>query len=95
MRNDPARRPEGSLIGRGKSRKTLDLIDAAGDILAEIQPASIRAVCYRLLTLNVISSMTKSDTNRVSAQLTWAREGGVIPWHWIVDKTRKPERVSG
>ena len=31
-------------MGRGKSRKTLDLIAAAWEILAEIQPASVRAV---------------------------------------------------
>ena len=81
-------------MGRGKSQHTLDLIDAAWEILAEIHPASIRAVCYRLFTLNMISSMKKSETNKVSTQLTWARENGVIPWKWIVDETRAPERVS-
>ena len=71
-------------MGRGKSRKSLELIDAAREILEEIQPASIRAVCYRLFTLDIITSMSMKETNRVSSQLTWARENGVIPWDWIV-----------
>jgi hypothetical protein len=80
--------------GRGKSARSLDLIDAAAAILEEIQPASVRAVCYQLFTRGVIASMKKSETNRVSAQLTWAREAGEIPWGWIVDETREAERVS-
>lgn len=68
--------------------------DRAHIILAEIQPASVRAVCYRLFTLGLIDSMAKSETNRVSSQLTWARETGVIPWQWIVDETREAERIS-
>lgn len=80
--------------GRGKSRHTLQLVDAAHGILDEIHPASIRAVCYGLFTAGITASMAKSETNKVSVQLTWAREQGIIPWHWIVDETREPERVS-
>ena len=74
-------------MGRGKSQKTLELIDAAWDILDEIQPASVRAVCYRWFTLGIISSMNKNSTNKVSSHLTGARERGIIPWTWIVDET--------
>jgi hypothetical protein len=81
-------------MGRGKSRRSLALVEAAYHILEEIQPASVRAVCYRLFTINLIPSMTKAETNRVSTQLTWARERGLIPWAWIVDETRAAERVS-
>ena len=42
----------------------------------------------------IIASMSKNETNKVSTQLTWARENGVIPWEWIVDETRAPERAS-
>jgi len=70
------------------------LIDAASATLAEIRPASIRAVCYRLFTMGLIGSMTKAETNRVSVQLTYAREEGFIPWDWIVDETREAERVN-
>jgi hypothetical protein len=78
--------------GRGKAQKSLDLIDAAYRILSEIQPASVRAVCYRLFNEKLIRSMAKSETNRVGTQLTWAREHDLIPWEWIVDGTRTIER---
>lgn len=80
--------------GRGKSRSSIVLVDAAYDILSEIQPASVRAVCYRLLVRELISSMAKGETSKVSKQLTWAREVGRIPWQWIVDETRAPETVA-
>src|SRR3954447_8011808 len=76
---------------RGKTQRSLDLIDAAITILAEIQPATIRAVCYRLFVAGVIDSMAKTNTNRVSTQLVWAREQGRLDWDWIVDETRAPE----
>lgn len=37
--------------------------------------------------------MSKGSTQRVSVQLVYAREQGVIPWEWIVDETREAERV--
>jgi len=79
---------------RGRSSRSAALIQASSKILAEIQPASIRAVCYRLFVDGVIASMAKNETNRVSTQLARAREEGLIPWAWIVDETREPERVS-
>ena len=81
-------------MGRGKSKKTYALIAAAYQILEEIHPASVRAVCYRLFTIGIITSMSKNETNKVSTQLTWARENDIIPWGWLVDETRSPERVS-
>ncbi len=80
--------------GRGKSQKSIKLINAAIRILAEIQPASVRAVCYRLFVEGLIPSMAKKNTNAVGAQLVWAREQGHIPWEWIVDETRHAERVA-
>ncbi len=80
--------------GRGKAKKSLDLIDAAHKILEEIQPASVRAVCYRLFVLGVIKLMSKNETGKVSKQLTYAREQGIIPWEWIVDETREAEIVN-
>jgi hypothetical protein len=76
---------------RGKAHKTWALIDAAMEILAEIEPATVRAVCYKLFTQGLLTSMTKSETNKVSAHLTWAREHGQIPWEWIVEETREAE----
>jgi hypothetical protein len=84
----------GGRRGRGKSARSEELIVKAREILAAIQPASVRAVCYQLFTADVIPSMARNETNRVSRLLTDAREAGRIPWGWIVDETREPERVS-
>src|SRR5439155_5615795 len=78
---------------RGKTQRSLALIEASVDILREIQPATVRAVCYRLFTLGLIESMAKTCTNRVSTQLVYAREHGLIPWTRIVDETREAERA--
>ena len=83
-----------STNGRGKSQKSLDLVAASKAILAEIHPASVRAVCYRLFTMKLIPSMATNHTSAVSKQLVWAREAGVIPWNWIVDETRGAERIA-
>lgn len=80
--------------GRGKAQATLQLIDAARTILKEIQPATVRAVCYRLFIENLIASMGKNETGKVSKHLVWARENDVIPWSWIVDETREAERIN-
>jgi hypothetical protein len=79
--------------GRGRSSKTIATRDLAHDILAEIQPATVRAVCYRLFVLKAIPDMSTRSTQRVSRRLTDAREEGHIPWEWIVDENRVLERV--
>jgi hypothetical protein len=80
--------------GRGRSVKSMILIEAAMRILTEIQPCSIRAVCYRLFTEKLIPDMSKKSTGAVGAQLVFARETGLIPWAWIVDETRAAETVA-
>ncbi|NCQ35291.1 hypothetical protein GW813_09540 [bacterium] len=70
------------------------MIAAAKAILEEIQPASIRAVCYRLFVAGLIPTMAKNNTNAVGRLLVGAREDGVIPWAWVVDETREAERIS-
>lgn len=81
------------MSGRGKSKRNLELIEIAREILEEVQPASVRAVCYQLFNRKLIPSMEKKYTSRVSKQLTDARERNMIPWEWIVDETRHAERV--
>ena len=78
---------------RGKSQASKYLIEVSYQILAEIQPASVRAVCYRLFTMGMITNMSKGSTGKVSKQLVYARENGIIPWEWIVDETRSAEKV--
>jgi hypothetical protein len=79
---------------RGKTQRTLDLIDACREILAAIHPATVRAVCYQLFIRKLLPSMAKTCTNRVSTQLVYAREEDIIPWDWIVDETRQAERPA-
>ncbi len=76
---------------RGRGKRTLALVEAAIEILEEIEPASVRAVCYRLFVAGHILDMGKSSTNTVSRTLTRAREDGEIPWEWIVDESREAE----
>jgi hypothetical protein len=76
------------------TQASLDLLAACHRILSQIQPASVRAVCYRLFVEALIASMAKANTNRISALLARSREEGQIPWSWIVDETRAVERVG-
>ena len=80
--------------GRGKAQKTIEVINAARDILERDQPATVRAVCYRLFVAGAIDGMTKNNTSMVSRNLVTAREEGTIPWEWIVDESREAERVA-
>src|SRR5919106_2154528 len=84
--------PDSKSRGRGKSAANLHLIETSYEILEEIQPASVRAVCYRLFVDDLIPDVSKSSTGRVSKQLIYARRQGVIPWEWIVDETREVEK---
>lgn len=79
-------------MSRGRAQATLDLIDVMHQILADIQPASVRAACYQLFIRKLLRSMAKGETNKVSRLLTIARDEGAIPWDWIVDETREAER---
>jgi hypothetical protein len=79
---------------RGRAAASLSLVEAAIDILEQVQPATVRAVCYQLFTRKVIASMARNEINRVSRLLREARERGEIPWSSIVDETREPERIN-
>jgi hypothetical protein len=79
---------------RGLAVKSKELIRVSYEILEQIQPASVRSVCYQLFNRNIIRGMTTGETQKVSRLLVYARERGIIPWQWIVDESRSPERVS-
>jgi len=79
---------------RGNGQKSLALIAAAREILDEIKPATVRAVCYLLFTRKLIPDMSKNSVSSVGEQLVYAREEAIIPWSWIVDETRSVERVE-
>jgi hypothetical protein len=79
---------------RGKTQAVISLIDTCAEILEQVQPASVRAVCYQLFVRELIESMGKACTDRISRHLVYAREQGIIPWEWIVDETREAEQVN-
>jgi hypothetical protein len=58
------------------------------------QPITGRGIGYKLFAAGLILSMGRSDMQRVYRLLREAREDGTIPWDWIVDETRRLERVS-
>jgi hypothetical protein len=78
---------------RGRAVLTIARERAVVEILREIQPASVRAVCYQLFVRGLIRDMGKSQTNGISSLLVRMREEGRIPWVWIVDGTRELERA--
>lgn len=81
-------------MGRSRAAKTEVMVADCYAILKEIQPASVRAVCYQLFVLNHIPDMSRDSTTRISRILVGARERGEIPWSWIVDEHRNAERVA-
>lgn len=80
--------------GRGRSQRSLDIIKAMHKIAEESHPITGRGVGYKLFSLNLIPSMGTNDMQSVYRLLKEAREEGIIPWEWIVDETRKLEKLS-
>jgi hypothetical protein len=80
--------------GRGRSRRSLDLISAMYHIAEAAQPITGRGVGYKLFSRGLIPSMSRKDMQRVYRLLKEAREDGQIDWSWIVDETRELEQVS-
>jgi hypothetical protein len=80
--------------GRGRAKKSLDLIEAMYTIAEAAQPITGRGVGYKLFTSGLIPSMARSEMQRVYRLLKEARERDTIPWEWIADESRELERVS-
>jgi hypothetical protein len=80
--------------GRGMARRSLELIEAMRAIAEAAQPITGRGVGYKLFTAKLIPSMATKEMARVYRLLKEAREREIIPWDWIVDETRRIERVS-
>ena len=62
--------------GRGKADKTLQLIQAAIRIAREIQPCSVRAICYRLFTEKLIRDMYKKSTSAETSAVNYGSLSG-------------------
>jgi hypothetical protein len=80
--------------GRGRTQKSIDLIEAMYAIAEAAQPITGRGVGYKLFTQKLIPSMSRRDMKPVYRLLLKAREEDIIPWEWIVDETRQLEKVS-
>jgi len=78
---------------RGRSKSTLELLEACTKIIEETQPITVRGICYRLFVAKLIDSMAKANTQKISRLLVRAREEGEIPWESIVDESRQMERA--
>jgi hypothetical protein len=81
-------RPSTKKAKRGRSKQSLDLIEAMYAIAEAAQPITGRGVAYKLFVMALISSMGKKNMRVVYRLLKIAREQGEIPWQWIVDETR-------
>ena len=77
---------------RGRAQRSLDLIDAKYAAAKAAQPITGRGIGYKLFTAGLISSMKRSEMQRVYRLLKEAREHDIIPWEWIVDETRELEK---
>ena len=77
---------------RGRSKRTLALIEAMKKIAQETHPITGRGIGYKLFAAGLIDSM--NEMNVVYRALKIAREEDTIPWDWIVDETRELELVS-
>jgi hypothetical protein len=80
--------------GRGRARRSLDLIEAMYAEAEAAQPITGRGIGYKLFTAGLIPSMATNEMQRVYRLLKEAREEGTIPWEWIVDETRELERIA-
>jgi hypothetical protein len=80
---------------RGRSKATLELLEACKKIVEAVQPITVRGVCYRLFVAGLIDSMATKNTQKISRLLVLAREEELIPWEWIVDEHRQMEGDGG
>jgi hypothetical protein len=80
--------------GRGRSQRSLDLIEAMYNICEQAQPITGRGVGYKLFSMGLIPSMGRNDMQGVYRLLKEAREEGLIPWEWVVDETRELEKAA-
>lgn len=74
---------------------TLELIEAARQVLESYHPMTLRQ-CYYQLVSNY-KDLLKNDPKeykRLSVALVKARQEGMIPWEWLEDRTRQPKVID-
>ena len=74
--------------GRGRSQDTVELGEAARDVLAATPYAlTLRQTYYALVSTGAIPK-TEAAYNKLKRVLRDLREDGTVPWDWLVDHTR-------
>jgi hypothetical protein len=77
--------------------KNKSLLTAAVQVLEAEQPITLRGLFYRLVSSGHLNN-TQKEYKRLGRTMTSAREGGDVPFAWIVDHVRstlKPSSWSG
>src|SRR5688500_7980043 len=82
----------GSKKGRGRARRSIELIEFMYGAAEAAHPITGRGLGYKGFVGGLIPSMGRADMQPVYRLLREARERGEIPWEWIVDETRELER---
>ena len=80
--------------GRGRAKRSFDIIDAMYAIAQECNPITGRGVGYKLFVAKLIDAMSVNNMQTVYRLLKEAREEGIIPWDWITDESREFEEVN-
>ena len=73
---------------RRSRAKMQSIRDAIRDVLAEIQPATVRQTFYQLVSRGVIGKTEHEYKQTVVRLLADMRRAGEIPFDWIADNTR-------
>lgn len=87
-----------AVIRLGFTGRNLPLAYAAIEKAREEKPVTLRSLFYRLVSAGLIPSTDQTHYQRVGRIVGKLREGGAMPFSWIVDNTRqniKPSSWSG
>lgn len=90
--------PRSTKRGRGKASATIELLDAATEILGASRWAmTLRQLYYALVSKadrgDIDFPKTEASYTRLKRIVRDAREDGTIPWSWLVDHNRSVVRA--
>ena len=84
----PERIAPRSRMVRGRAAATLELADAAHDVLAASPYAmTLRQLYYALISTGALPKV-EAAYGRLKRVMRELREDGTVPWEWLVDHTR-------
>lgn len=87
-----------NIIDCGLRSKNLLLASIASDIAFQQKPITLCGLMYQIVSAGFLPSTDQKHYHRLGRIMTTLREGGVIPFTWIVDNVRstnKPPSWSG